>query len=92
MSWYSILAIYLLFWTVSLFVVLPFGAGTSEEAGEELVPGQAESAPRVFRPKQVVLWTTIVSTVSFAIFYLNWEMDWITREHVYAVIERIFGV
>ncbi len=48
MRWTSILAIYVLFWTMSLFLVLPFGVRTAEEEGAEPQPGHAESAPHSF--------------------------------------------
>jgi predicted secreted protein len=44
----SALAIYALFWVMSLFLVLPFGVRTAEEAGVERLPGHAESAPHNF--------------------------------------------
>ena len=34
MPWYSALAIYLLFWVFTLFLVLPHGVRTSRELGE----------------------------------------------------------
>lgn len=77
MRWTSILAIYLLFWTLSLFLVLPWGVRTSEEAGAELRPGQAESAPHVFRFGRVALWTTLVATTLFGLFYANYVYGWI---------------
>ena len=45
MNLYAIVAIYFLFWVMSAFFVLPFGIRTPDETGEELVPGQASSAP-----------------------------------------------
>ena len=39
MRWTSILAIYVLFCTLSLFLVLPFGVRTAEEVGERSAPG-----------------------------------------------------
>lgn len=80
MRWQSALAIYFLFWTFSVFLVLPFGVRTSEEAGTPLVPGQAASAPHEFRPLRVAKWTTIVATVLFALFYLNYVFGWITAD------------
>ena len=80
MWWGSALAIYFLFWFFSLFLVLPFSARTSVEAGEALVPGQAESAPHAFSPARVALRTTILSTVLFALFYLNYVNGWITAD------------
>ena len=38
MSWYSALAIYMLFWVFTLFLVLPYGVRTSRELGEAQVP------------------------------------------------------
>lgn len=73
----SILAIYLLFWMMSLFLVLPFGVRTSEEAGAERVPGQAESAPHTFSFWRVALRATIVSAILFGIFYANYIYGWL---------------
>ena len=69
MRWFSILAIFFLFWFLSLFVVLPFSAGTAEEAGERPETGHAESAPHVFRPWPIVIRTTIAATILTAGFY-----------------------
>ncbi|TKD50830.1 DUF1467 family protein [Sphingomonas baiyangensis] len=80
MRFQSALAIYFLFWFLSLFFVLPFHARTSGEAGAELVPGQAESAPHRFPLANVALWTTIVSAVLFGLFYLNYVFGWITAD------------
>lgn len=78
MRWTSMLAIYTLFWAFSVFLVLPWGVRTSHEAGVELVPGQAESAPHEFRLKQLIVRVTIVATIAFALFYLNYVYGWIT--------------
>ncbi|WP_374592796.1 DUF1467 family protein [Sphingosinicella sp.] len=66
MGWGSILAIYLLIWTVTLFAVLPFGVRTSEEAGEDKVKGQADSAPVRPMLAKKMLWTTLISAVLMA--------------------------
>lgn len=71
------LAIYVLFWTICLFVVLPFGVRTTEEAGAELGAGHAESAPHMFSLPRVALRTTIVSAVAFALFYANYHYGWV---------------
>ena len=63
---------------MSLFLVLPWGVRTSEEEGAEREPGHADSAPHVFRFGRVALWTTIVATILFAIFYANYAAGWIT--------------
>lgn len=80
MRWQSMLAIYFLFWALSVFFVLPFGVRTPEEAGVELVPGQAESAPHGFSVKRTAIRTTIVATVLFAIFMLNYQFGWVTAD------------
>lgn len=69
MKWTSILAIYLLFWVMSAFVVMPFGVRNAHEAGEALVPGQADGAPANFNPKRILIRTTIVATALFGIYY-----------------------
>jgi predicted secreted protein len=76
----SMLAIYVLFWTLSLFVVLPFGVRTAEEAGEPLQPGHAPSAPHRFSFGKAALRATIVSAVAFAFFFANYRFGWITIE------------
>ena len=78
MRWYSLVAIYFLFWAFSVFFVLPFGVKTADEAGVERVPGQAESAPHEFRIGRIALRVTIVATVAFAIFLLNYYYGWVT--------------
>lgn len=77
MRWTSLVAIYTLFWAFSVFLVLPFGVRTSEEAGADLVPGQAESAPHEFRPWRIALRVTIVATALFALFVANYLFGWV---------------
>lgn len=80
MKWTSILAIYLLFWVMSAFLVMPFHVRTAHEEGAELVPGQAESAPHNFKPLRILLWTTAVATVLFGLYYANYTNGWLTPE------------
>lgn len=74
----SALAVYLLFWVMSFFLVIPFGVRTADEAGVERLPGQADSAPHGFSFARAVLRTTIVSAALFLLFYLNYRFGWIT--------------
>lgn len=78
MRWTSILAIYVLFWTLSLFLVLPFGVRTSEEEGATVQPGHADSAPHTFSFGSVALRATIVSAVLFGAYYANYIYGWLT--------------
>jgi predicted secreted protein len=75
--WTSALAIYVLFWALSLFLVLPVGIRSHHETGEALVPGQSDGAPANFKPRRVVIWTTIVAAVLFGLFYANYVEGWI---------------
>ena len=73
----SALAIYVLFWTLSLFLVLPFGVRTSEEEGEARAPGHAESAPHRFSFGKAALRATLLSALLFGLFYANYVFGWI---------------
>lgn len=72
------LAIYILFWAFSVFLVLPWGVRTTHEAGGEHVPGQADSAPHRFDAGRVAIRVTIVATILFAAFQLNYHFGWIS--------------
>lgn len=69
MSLFSAFAVYFVIWWVTLFAVLPFGLRTQDDAGD-VVPGTTESAPHKFRPWRVVIWTSLVSAVVFALWWL----------------------
>lgn len=73
----SAVAIYILFWALSLFVVLPIGLRTHDELGLEKTEGQADSAPANLSARKILLRTTLVSAVLFGIFYLNYKFEWI---------------
>lgn len=75
----SMIAIYFLFYFLSLFVVLPFGVRTPQDEGVELVPGQVESAPANFRFGRTALVTGVVALVPMALFILNYHYGWLTR-------------
>lgn len=76
----SIIAIYVLFWTLSLFVILPIGVKTSEELGEKRTPGHADSAPHRHDLKRKAVWTTLLSAVLFGLFYANYLYGWVTLD------------
>ena len=77
MAFSSSLAIYVLFWVMCLFVVLPFGMRTAEEAGTRPQAGHADSAPHDFRFGRIALRTTILSAILFGLFYANYVYGWI---------------
>ena len=78
MKWTSILAIYILFWTLCLFLVLPFGVRTSEEEGAKAAPGHAESAPHRFNFGKVALRVTIFSALLTGLYVANYSFGWVT--------------
>jgi predicted secreted protein len=80
MQWTSALAIYVLFWVMSAFVVLPFGVRNLHEAGEEPIPGQDRGAPANFNPRRILLRTTMLATLLFGLYYLNYVQGWISAE------------
>ena len=80
MKWTSILAIYILFWTLSLFLVLPFGVRTPEEEGTKAGAGHAESAPHRFNLGRVALRASLVAAVLTALYVANYVFGWIRVE------------
>ena len=76
----SILAIYVLFFAASVFVLLPFGVKTDEEVGAAKVPGQADSAPHTFGLKRHLLKAALLAALLFAIYYANWAYGWVTPD------------
>ena len=78
----SAIAIYLLFWMLTLFAVLPFGVRTAEEAGEARGRGEADSAP--VRPLmwRKAAWTTLIASVLFALFYANYVNGWLVLDDI----------
>ncbi|WP_136163324.1 DUF1467 family protein [Sphingomonas flavalba] len=82
MNLYSIVAIWSLFWVLCAFLVMPFSEKTDEEAGAEKIPGQADSAPHNFRPGRIILRTTILSSLLFGLFYLNYVNGWVGTEDI----------
>jgi predicted secreted protein len=80
MTWTSIIAIYLLFWVMTAFVILPIGVRTHDELGIPKTPGQADSAPGNFQPRKILLRTTLLSATLFALYYANYSFDWVNRD------------
>ena len=78
----SVIAIYVLFWVMAAFIVLPIGIRNHHESGEKMVRGQADGAPVNFRPLRVLLLTTLLATAGFGLFYLNYANGWITLDDI----------
>ncbi len=82
MRWTSILAIYVLFWTLALFIVLPFGVRTPEEEGTKAGPGHAESAPHRFSLGKAAIRASIVAAILTGLYVANYIYGWIRVEDV----------
>ena len=89
MQWTSFLAIYLLVWVLSAFVMLPLGVRTHDELGISKVPGQADSAPGNFRPWRVVLRASVLAAALTALFALNYRYGWVGVEDL--DVTRLFA-
>ena len=76
----SISAIYLLFFAASVFILLPFGVRTDEEAGTPRIAGQADSAPHRFDLKRHLLKAALLAALLLGVYYLNWTYGWITPD------------
>jgi predicted secreted protein len=62
----SAIAIYFVLWWLVLFLVLPFGVRSQSESGDDL-HGTDPGAPVLAGMGRKALWTTVVSTIVFAI-------------------------
>jgi predicted secreted protein len=80
MSWKTVVAIYLLFWIMSAFLVLPFEAKAARNQTAQPVAGQEAGAPSVWSPTRVVIRTTLLSAALFGLFYANYVKGWVTLE------------
>ena len=82
MKWTSILAIMMLFWVMSAFLVMPFGIRSHDDDGAELVPGQVSSAPVNFSAKRIALRATVLALVLFGLYYANYVNGWLTVDDI----------
>lgn len=78
----SILAILLLFWVMSAFLVMPFGIRSHDDDGVELVPGQVSSAPVNFNAKRVAKRATVLALILFGLYYANYVNGWLTIDDI----------
>lgn len=76
MLWTSALAIYLLFWFLCLFLVLPFHG---RRAGGSATDGHDPGAPAQFAVARACLQVTLLSAALFAIYYAIYVSGYFTR-------------
>lgn len=81
MRWTSALAIFALFWALSIFFVLPFHARRGDAtSGAEPTPGEDRGAPPGFRAGRAAIHVTLVAGLLFGLFYINYVRGYITAE------------
>ncbi len=66
------IVIFIILWWVILFTTLPIGVRTPEEAGEDLVPGQADGAP--VKPRLLFKFA-LTTAITSVVFLLLWASD-----------------
>jgi predicted secreted protein len=81
MKWTSILAIYLLFWVMSAFFVLPFHGRRADQQTSD-VAGTDHGAPATFRVGPILKQTTMVATISFALYYVAYTQNWVDADAI----------
>jgi predicted secreted protein len=79
MAWTTIAAIYFIIWWTVLFAVLPFGIKSQHETGDVL-PGTDSGAPVAPEFRSKLIWTTVVATVVFLLFYITYVSRVVTLE------------
>lgn len=66
----SAFAVYFIIWWTVLFMVLPIGLRTQGDENEVTL-GTVESAPARFRGGRVVLLTSIISALIYALWFIS---------------------
>jgi predicted secreted protein len=85
MSITTVLAIYFVLWWVVLFAVLPWGVRSQHESGEEITPGTDPGAPAVHVVWRKLFWTTVITSVIFAVLYVLYTRDLIPFDWLAAI-------
>lgn len=80
------IAIYFLFWWITLFAVLPFGVRSQEEQGA-VVDGTDPGAPALPALGRKLLLTTLFSALAFAAFLGVYTSGWISLDD----LTNLFG-
>jgi predicted secreted protein len=83
MQFLSFFAVFFVVWWLTLFIVLPIGMRTQQEAGQ-VVNGTVASAPAKFRGLRVMLLTTVIALVICGAwlgisYYFNVTLDDLPR-------------
>ena len=85
MSLVTALAIYFIIWWVVLFAVLPWGVRSQHEQGA-IAPGSDPGAPAIPRLKRKLVWTTILATLVFALWYVVYTYHLVALDDLAAML------
>ena len=80
-------AIYFVIWWIALFLTLPFGVRSQHEDGEG-APGTDPGAPVATQMRAKLIWTTVISTVFFAVAWLAYDAGYLNVER----LSRLMGM
>ncbi len=72
----SILAIYFVLWWVVLFLTLPFGVRSQDEANQT-IEGTDPGAPVRALMARKLIWTTVISAIIFAIAMTCYQLGYL---------------
>ena len=75
------LAIYFVLWWIVLFVTLPFGIRSQHEDGVG-APGTDPGAPIATQMGRKLIWTTLISTVVFALAMLAYNAGYLSVDRL----------
>jgi len=82
MAWSTAAAIYFIIWWVVLFAVLPFGVRNSAEEGLAIETGHDPGAPTELGMGKKLVWTTVITSVLFAICWVIYVYRLVTLEEL----------
>jgi predicted secreted protein len=85
--WYTMLAIYFIFWWLVFFTVLPWGVRSQAEHAD-VVRGSDPGAPAIHGLKPKMVWTTVVSAIVFGAFY--WA--YVTKAVAFEDLATLWGL
>lgn len=85
MSITTAIAIYFIVWWVVLFAVLPFGVRSQHESGA-VEPGTDPGAPVIPAIWRKLVWTTVVSTIIFAVCAVLYRYRIVTLDGLAALL------
>jgi len=81
------LAIYFVLWWIVLFVTLPFGIRSQHEDGVG-APGTDPGAPIATQMGRKLIWTTLISTVVFALAMLAYNAGYLSVDR----LSKLMGI